>query len=47
VVEKLEPTFDAKAFGMKFKKEAGMLKEFIFAMEKEQLQCVKDELANG
>ncbi|GFZ47268.1 AP-4-A synthetase, partial [Saitozyma sp. JCM 24511] len=47
VVEKLVPTFDAKAFGMKFKKEAGMLKEFIFAMEKEQLQCVKDELAKG
>jgi glycyl-tRNA synthetase len=44
VVEKLVPTFDAKAFGMK---EAGMLKEFIFAMEKEQLQCVKDELAKG
>jgi glycyl-tRNA synthetase len=47
VVDKLECTFDAKAFGMRFKKDASMLKEFLMEMEKEKLQCVKDELSNG
>ncbi|RXK37445.1 glycine-tRNA ligase [Tremella mesenterica] len=47
VVEKLECTFDAKAFGMKFKKEAGMLKETLAGMDRDRLQCVKDELETG
>jgi len=47
IVEKLECTFDAKAFGIKFKKDAGMLKETLMGMDRERLQCVKDELEIG
>ena len=47
VVDKLECQFDAKAFGMKFKKDAGMLKETLLGMDKDRLQCVKDELTKG
>jgi glycyl-tRNA synthetase len=43
-VEKLEVTFDAKAFGIKFKKDAGTIKETLLASDKERLQCIKDEL---
>ncbi|WVQ74441.1 glycine-tRNA ligase [Cryptococcus sp. DSM 104548] len=45
-VDKLEITFDAKAFGMKFKKDATMIKEFLMSLEKDKLQCIKDELAD-
>ena len=45
VVEKLEVTFDAKAFGIKFKKDATMIKETLLAMDTERLQCVRDALA--
>ncbi|WWD21320.1 glycine-tRNA ligase [Kwoniella shandongensis] len=47
VVEKLEVTFEAKAFGMKFKKDATMIKDTLLGLEKDKLQCIKDELANG
>ncbi|BEJ00824.1 hypothetical protein CcaverHIS631_0506810 [Cutaneotrichosporon cavernicola] len=43
-VEKLECTFDAKKFGMTFKKDAGTIKDTLLASDKERLQCVKDEL---
>ncbi|OCF40405.1 glycine-tRNA ligase [Kwoniella heveanensis CBS 569] len=46
-VDKLEVTFDAKAFGMKFKKDATMIKETLLGLEKDKLQCIKDELVNG
>ncbi|ODN97300.1 glycine-tRNA ligase [Cryptococcus wingfieldii CBS 7118] len=46
IVDKLEITFDAKAFGMKFKKDATMIKEFLLSLEKDKLQCIKDELAD-
>lgn len=46
-VEKLECTFDAKAFGMKFKKDATMIKETLLGLEKDKLQCIKDELEKG
>ncbi|WVN87971.1 glycine-tRNA ligase [Cryptococcus depauperatus CBS 7841] len=46
-VEKLECTFDAKAFGIKFKKNAAMIKETLSGLEKDKLQCIKDELAKG
>lgn len=45
IVEKLEVTFNAKDFGIKFKKDAAIIKETLLGMEKERLQCVKDELA--
>ncbi|ORX39219.1 hypothetical protein BD324DRAFT_618870 [Kockovaella imperatae] len=44
VVDKLECVFEAKAFGLQFRKDAGMLKEHLSTMEKEQLQVVKDDL---
>jgi len=47
IIDKLECTFDAKPFGIKFKKDAGMLKETLFGMERERLQCVKEELEKG
>lgn len=43
-VEKLEVSFDAKAFGIKFKKDAASIKETLQGLDKERLQCVKDEL---
>lgn len=43
-VEKLECTFDAKNFGIKFKKDATVIKETILGLEKDKLQCIKDEL---
>ncbi|WVO15499.1 glycine-tRNA ligase [Cryptococcus depauperatus] len=46
-VEKLECTFDAKAFGIMFKKNAAMIKETLSGLEKDKLQCIKDELAKG
>ncbi|OXH30284.1 glycine-tRNA ligase [Cryptococcus neoformans] len=46
-VEKLECTFDAKAFGMKFKKDATMIKETLLGLEKDKLQCIKNELEKG
>jgi len=43
-VEKLECTFNAKDFGIKFKKDATMIKESLLGLDRERLQCVKDEL---
>lgn len=43
-VEKLECTFDAKAFGITFKKDAATVKDTLLASDKERLQCIKDEL---
>ena len=47
IVEKLECTFDAKAFGITFKKDAGMLKETLLGMDRDRLQRVKDDLEKG
>ena len=44
VVDKLECVFDAKAFGLQFRKDAGMIKEFLGSLDKDKLQCIKDEL---
>ncbi|WWC90967.1 glycine-tRNA ligase [Kwoniella dendrophila CBS 6074] len=46
-VEKLDVQFDAKKFGMAFKKDATAIKETLLGLEKDKLQCIKDELANG
>ena len=46
-VEKLQVTFDSKAFGIKFKKDAALIKETLQNLEKDKLQCIKDELASG
>ncbi|WVR08850.1 glycine-tRNA ligase [Kwoniella sp. DSM 27419] len=46
-VDKLEVTFEAKAFGMKFKKDATMIKETLLGLDKDKLQSIKDELASG
>ena len=46
-VEKLQVSFDAKQFGMRFKKDAATVKETLLALEDDKLQCIKDELANG
>ncbi|KAK1922630.1 hypothetical protein DB88DRAFT_512150 [Papiliotrema laurentii] len=43
-VEKLEVVTDPKAFGIKFKKDATSIRETLTGMDKERLQCVKDEL---
>ncbi|ORY33030.1 hypothetical protein BCR39DRAFT_463850 [Naematelia encephala] len=43
-VEKLDCQFDAKAFGMKFKKDATTIKETLLGLEKDQLQIIMDEL---
>jgi glycyl-tRNA synthetase len=43
IVEKLDVQFDAKPFGIKFKKDASTIKESLLGMDKERLQCVKDE----
>jgi glycyl-tRNA synthetase len=43
-VEKLECAFNAKDFGIKFKKDATMIKESLMGLDRERLQCVKDEL---
>jgi glycyl-tRNA synthetase len=43
-VEKLECTFNAKDFGIKFKKDATMIKETLLGLDRERLQCIKDEL---
>lgn len=47
IVEKLDVQFDSKAFGIKFKKDATMIRESILALDEERKQCLKDELANG
>ncbi|KAL1407541.1 Glycine--tRNA ligase 1, mitochondrial [Vanrija albida] len=47
VVEKLDVQFDAKAFGQKFKKDAGAIKETLLGLPKERLQCIKDEFASA
>jgi glycyl-tRNA synthetase len=46
-VDKLDVQIQAKAFGMKFKKEATMVKETLMGLDKERLQCIKDELEQG
>lgn len=43
-VEKLEPKFNAKDFGIKFKKDAATIRNTITGLDKERLQCIKDEL---
>lgn len=43
-VEKLECTFSAKDFGIRFKKDATMIKETLMGLDRERLQCIKDEL---
>ena len=43
-VDTFECQFDAKALGMKFKKDAGMIREFITGLEKDKLECIKNEL---
>jgi glycyl-tRNA synthetase len=43
-VQKLECTFNAKDFGIKFKKDATMIKESLLGLDRERLQCIKDEL---
>ncbi|KAK4685714.1 glycyl-tRNA synthetase, partial [Tremellales sp. Uapishka_1] len=47
VVEKLDVKIEAKAFGMKFKKDATVIKETLFGLEKEKLQVIKDDLEKG
>ena len=47
MVEKLDCTFDAKAFGIKFKKDAAIIKDTLNGMERDGLQCIKDELEKG
>ena len=44
MVDTFDVQFDAKAVGMKFKKEAGAIKEFIQGLERDKLECIKDEL---
>jgi len=46
-VEKLQVSFDAKQFGMRFKKDAATIKETLLSLEDDKLQCIKDELVNG
>ena len=46
-VEKLQVSFDAKQFGMRFKKDAATIKETLLSLEDDKLQCIKDELFNG
>ncbi|WVQ81285.1 glycine-tRNA ligase [Cryptococcus sp. DSM 104549] len=43
VVDTFECVFDAKAFGMKFKKDATLIKETLMGLEKEKLECIKKE----
>lgn len=43
-VETFECQFDAKAMGMKFKKEAVQIKEFMMGLEADKLECIKNEL---
>ena len=43
-VDTFECQFDAKALGMKFKKDAGMIREFITGLEKDKLECIQNEL---
>jgi len=47
VVDKLQAVLNAKAFGMKFKKDAATVKETLLGLEKDKLQCIKDELEKG
>jgi glycyl-tRNA synthetase len=44
VVEKLQVNISAKDFGIKFKKDATTIRESLMGMERERLQCIKDEL---
>ncbi|EJT51731.1 glycine-tRNA ligase [Trichosporon asahii var. asahii CBS 8904] len=43
-VEKLDVQYDAKAFGIKFKKDAATIKSTLAESDKERLQCIKDEM---
>jgi glycyl-tRNA synthetase len=47
VVEKLDVTFDQKSFGIKFKKDAGTIKETLLGMEKDKLEVIRKELESG
>jgi glycyl-tRNA synthetase len=44
VYEKLEPSFDAKPFGMKFKKDARNIQAAIVGFEAEEMAKFKDAL---
>lgn len=43
-IEKLEASYNAKDFGIKFKKDAAVIRNTIDGSDKERLQCIKDEL---
>lgn len=43
-VEKLDVQYDAKAFGIKFKKDAATIKTTLAESDTERLQCIKDEM---
>lgn len=45
-VEKFDVSYDAKAFGMHFKKDAGTIKEAIAALERPAMEEFKAALAN-
>jgi glycyl-tRNA synthetase len=47
VYDKLEVTIDAKAFGMRFKKDAKMLDSTIKEMSQDGLASLKSKLENG
>ena len=47
IVDRLQVSFDAKKFGMHFKKDAATVKETLLGLDEERLQCIKGELSNG
>ncbi|KAL7421097.1 Glycine--tRNA ligase 1, mitochondrial [Cryptotrichosporon argae] len=47
IVDKLDVQYDAKKFGITFKKDAAAIKDTLAGLEKDKLQCIKDELEKG
>lgn len=45
IVDTFECNWNAKDMGMRFKKDAPMIKEFVNGLEKDKLECIKNELA--
>jgi glycyl-tRNA synthetase len=45
IVDTFDCSWNAKDMGMRFKKEAPMIKEFVSGLEKEKLECIKNDLA--
>jgi len=45
MVDTFECHWNAKDVGMRFKKDAPMIKEFVSGLEKDKLECIKKELA--